>query len=220
MIPDVSGVADPMASSLVLQDTHSLGEHWLDTWADNWPRGGGTSLATPIWAGFAAVYNQYAASHGEASLGLANPAIYYLGEHPNQLAANPLRDVRLNPSRTADLAAGAEVGWDAASGWGSLNAAAFIQDRLGVRLSIEPMMETGGIDVLAVASGFPIGESVSFTMDGTGPACLVKTDNLGVAQCQMVRPLTTTPMGGVGFEATDSQARLTARATLDVSVHL
>ena len=37
---------------------------------------GGTSFAAPAWAGFAAVYNQLAISHGLPRLGYANPLIY------------------------------------------------------------------------------------------------------------------------------------------------
>jgi subtilase family serine protease len=40
---------------------------------------GGTSFASPIWAGFIALANQYAVSKGKPVLGFINPAIYALG---------------------------------------------------------------------------------------------------------------------------------------------
>jgi xanthomonalisin len=41
---------------------------------------GGTSFASPIWAGFIALANQYAVSQGKAVVGFINPAIYALGQ--------------------------------------------------------------------------------------------------------------------------------------------
>jgi subtilase family serine protease len=43
---------------------------------------GGTSFASPIWAGFIALTNQYATSHGKQVVGFINPAIYALGKKP------------------------------------------------------------------------------------------------------------------------------------------
>jgi subtilase family serine protease len=40
---------------------------------------GGTSFASPIWAGFIALANQVAASHGLPRVGFLNPAIYAIG---------------------------------------------------------------------------------------------------------------------------------------------
>ncbi len=41
---------------------------------------GGTSFASPIWAGFIALTNQYAVSKGKPVVGFINPAIYALGK--------------------------------------------------------------------------------------------------------------------------------------------
>ena len=43
----------------------------------------GTSIAAPLWAGFAALVNQQAAANGEPSIGFVNPAIYAIGTGPN-----------------------------------------------------------------------------------------------------------------------------------------
>jgi hypothetical protein len=43
---------------------------------------GGTSAATPIWAGIAALMNQYATTHGAHRLGFANPALYAIANDP------------------------------------------------------------------------------------------------------------------------------------------
>ena len=40
---------------------------------------GGTSTATPLWAGFAALANQQAAAAGVSNIGFVNPALYHIG---------------------------------------------------------------------------------------------------------------------------------------------
>jgi hypothetical protein len=44
---------------------------------------GGTSCAVPLWAGFAALMNQQAASSGVPPVGFLNPALYALASSPN-----------------------------------------------------------------------------------------------------------------------------------------
>ena len=47
-----------------------------------WGQGGGTSLSSPIWAGFTALMDQYLqAQHGKGPVGFLNPALYYLADH-------------------------------------------------------------------------------------------------------------------------------------------
>ena len=40
---------------------------------------GGTSCATPLWAGFTALVNQQGASFGKPPVGFLNPAVYAIG---------------------------------------------------------------------------------------------------------------------------------------------
>ena len=44
---------------------------------------GGTSCASPLWAGFMALVNQQAVSVGKPTMGFVNPAIYAIGTIPN-----------------------------------------------------------------------------------------------------------------------------------------
>ena len=212
MVPDVAAMADPRAYSLMFEDTRS----WWGRWIEDWATGGGTSLSAPLWAGFAAVYNQYAVTHGGEALGFANPAIYYLGEHPNQLAVGALRDVTLNPKTTVDLAAPATVGWDAATGWGSFNAAAFVHDRLDAKLSIRVAGTEQGGGVMAMASGFPPSDAVTFGASG-GASCISKADSQGRAQCSLRVTTGDAAGGSIAFEASDDLALLYAKASLRTS---
>ena len=52
---------------------------------------GGTSCASPLWAGFTALINQQANSNGLASMGFINPALYSLAAGTNY--ANAFRDI-------------------------------------------------------------------------------------------------------------------------------
>jgi hypothetical protein len=47
---------------------------------------GGTSCATPLWAGFTALINQQEAALGQAPVGFINPAIYAIAAGPNYAA--------------------------------------------------------------------------------------------------------------------------------------
>ena len=67
MIPDVAAAADPAFGAAVLISAQG---GWLTI--------GGTSWATPIWAGFCAILNQIRTNAGQGALGLLNPRIYAL----------------------------------------------------------------------------------------------------------------------------------------------
>ena len=86
--------------------------------------GSGTSLAAPLWAGFAALYNQYAQGHGAPLLGLANPMLYRLAVQ----ADHHLFDVIVDQNGGDELAGHAGPGWDMATGLGSFNAYALVHD--------------------------------------------------------------------------------------------
>ena len=62
-VPDVAALADPGTGFASYSD-------------GNWGVVGGTSLAAPLWASFAALYDQQAAAAGKAALGPANAALY------------------------------------------------------------------------------------------------------------------------------------------------
>ena len=81
----------------------------------------GTSAAAPLWAGFAALANQQAEAHGQASLGFINPAIYAIGEGTNY-GVN-FHDITAGGNTNAESpdAYYAVAGYDLCSGWGTPN---------------------------------------------------------------------------------------------------
>jgi kumamolisin len=64
-VPDVSADADPATGSAIVEGGRAA-------------MGGGTSLATPIWAGFVALVDQYLRTQGKPAAGFLNPALYSL----------------------------------------------------------------------------------------------------------------------------------------------
>jgi hypothetical protein len=83
---------------------------------------GGTSLAVPLWAGFAADIDHYLSTNGQARMGFAAPVLYQLANNP----ATYSRDYHDVTSGYNDPAGGtrghsAGPGYDQATGWGSPN---------------------------------------------------------------------------------------------------
>ena len=68
-VPDIGGDADTLNYICAEQ---KCGGQW-----------GGTSFASPIWAGFLALANQQAAERGAPRIGFLNPLVYALGGQPN-----------------------------------------------------------------------------------------------------------------------------------------
>jgi kumamolisin len=99
LTPDISAVADPFTGLRIVFDQRQL-------------VGGGTSQSAPVWAGIAAVMNQYLLANGGRALGDLNPVLYRIA------AGAPLpafRDVTLGGNAVAD----AGPGYDLATGLGT-----------------------------------------------------------------------------------------------------
>ena len=82
---------------------------------------GGTSAASPLWAGFMALVNQQAAALGKPAIGFPNPSIYAIGKGNYSTYAGIFHDVTSgntfnskNPTRFA-----AQTGYDLCTGWGT-----------------------------------------------------------------------------------------------------
>lgn len=82
---------------------------------------GGTSYAAPIWAGFIALANQYAATVGKPPVGFLNPALYRIGAGPDYALVFHDEVLGYNGRYTA------ATGFDLVTGFGSPNGMAFIQ---------------------------------------------------------------------------------------------
>ena len=99
-VPDVAGPGDPASGMFVISD----GEDEVV---------GGTSAATPFWAGSMVLAQQLAAKDGAGKLGFLDPVLYALA------AAHQDGSLFHDVTAGANLLYPATTGWDYATGWGS-----------------------------------------------------------------------------------------------------
>lgn len=111
-VPDVAADADPNTGYAV----YTVGSRSSAGWGVI----GGTSAAAPLWASFAAIVNQALGRN----LGFLNPTLYALGQRASSFSPPPFHDVTTG----TNLYYPATPGWDYATGWGSFDGAAFVDD--------------------------------------------------------------------------------------------
>ena len=105
--PDVSGNSN-FTFYVCADQTTCTANHW-----------GGTSFATPMWAGYLALVNQQAVANGNKPLGFINPALYTIGLSSSY-------DTDFHDVTSGSNGYAATTGYDLATGWGSPNGAALI----------------------------------------------------------------------------------------------
>lgn len=154
-VPDVSADADPSTGySIYSQGT--------------WTVVGGTSAAAPLWAGIAALNNQYAAANGKGNLGQANPTLY---KSFNTTQTYPAyHDV----TSGTNLYYPATAGYDMASGIGTPDAYNLIRDINGSSGGSGGGGGGGTVTQLITNGGFESGQS-PWTETSTGNYQLVDT---------------------------------------------
>lgn len=88
---------------------------------------GGTSFATPRWAGFLALVNQQSVANGKGTVGFINPTLYNVGRSLSYSSA--LHDITSGsnpPSSGTGSGFSAVPGYDLVTGWGSPAGASLI----------------------------------------------------------------------------------------------
>ena len=103
-IPDVALVADNV---------------WIIAQGGQGQPVGGTSVSTPLWAGFTALVNQQAAANGKPPVGFLNPALYLVGKGAGYAAAFHDITVGNNVGTNTAPRFPAVAGYDLCTGWGT-----------------------------------------------------------------------------------------------------
>ena len=134
LTPDVAGLADELPGyTIYCTATPECANPFAPE--GGWQTTGGTSAATPLFAGGALLVDGYLEAHDAPALGFLNPLIYEAGREAKagKGGGHMLFDVThgnndLGVALPADVGGGtplgccsARVGYDMASGWGSLN---------------------------------------------------------------------------------------------------
>ena len=191
---------------------------------------GGTSFATPMWAGYLALINQQSVANGNKTLGFINPSLYTIGEGSSY-------DTDFHDITSGSNGYSATTAYDLATGWGSPNGSALINALAGsasttpgYSLSASPASVsiaqggsgsstitstvTGGFEsaVTLSASGQPTGVTVGFSpasITGTGTSSLSITVGSSVA----AGTYTITVTGTSGSTTETTKVSLTVTST-------
>jgi len=195
---------------------------------------GGTSFATPMWAGYIALANEQLVNNGESTLGFIDPTIYAQNESGGALTSAYTTDFHDITSGTSGSYS-AVTGYDLVTGWGSpnganlINALAPTSQTPAYTLAASPTSVSvvvgnsgtstittavsGGFDaaIALTASGQPTGVTVSFSPSSiAAPGSGTSTATLAVAS-------TTTP-GTYTITVSGTGGGITHTATVSLTV--
>ncbi len=186
---------------------------------------GGTSFATPMWAGYLALVNEQSVANGNKTLGFINPSLYTIGESSSY-------DSDFHDITSGSNGYSATTGYDLATGWGSPNGSGLLNALAGTStpsftLSASPssvsitqggaggtstitVSDLGGFSgsVTLAASGLPSGVTATF---GTNPTTSTSTLTLTSSS--------TATTGTATVTITGTSGSLTATATIALTVN-
>src|SRR5271155_153976 len=194
---------------------------------------GGTSFATPMWAGYIALVNQQLAANGDPTIGFINPTIY--SQNVTSSYTTDFHDITSGTSGSYS----AEVGYDLVTGWGSPNgtglinalaptstspvfaitaspaAVSVVQGNSGTSAITTTI--SGGFDsaIALTASGQPTGVTVSFSSATiAAPGSGSSTMTMAVAATTAVGTYTITVSGTGGGTTHAATVSLTVTAPI------
>jgi subtilase family serine protease len=187
---------------------------------------GGTSFATPMWAGYLALTNEQSVSNGNKTLGFINPSLYTIGLSSSY-------DSDFHDITSGSNGYSATVGYDLATGWGSPNGSGLLNALAGTStpsftLSSSPSSMTitqggsGGTSTITVtdlggfsgsvtlaASGLPSGVTAAFS---TNPTTSTSTLTLTASSTATTGTATVTITGTSGSLTATTTVALTVNA--------
>jgi subtilase family serine protease len=208
-VADVTFNADPNTGqylALMLQGATTV----------SWYSVGGTSLATPQWAGIIAIANAERAQAATSPIGASQPTLYGLATQASTYASNFL-DVKSGSDGTCTTCY-AGAGYDLPSGLGSPNVASLLTALVGQPPASAPV-------VTAASVSGKVGTALSFSLTATDTYAL--TYSLTGAPSGMTVNTTTgavswpAPVAGsykFSAIALDATTGLSGQATISVSI--
>ncbi len=200
---------------------------------------GGTSFATPMWAGYIALVNQQLAANGASPIGFINPTIY--AQNVTSSYDTDFHDITSGTSGSYS----AVVGYDLVTGWGSPNGTGLINSlaptstspafAISASPASVPVVQgssgtttiattvSGGFDsaVALTASGQPTGVTVGFSSSSiAAPGSGSSTMTLTVASTTATGtyPITVTGIGDGITQTTTVTLTVTAAASANFSL--
>ena len=160
---------------------------------------GGTSYATPRWAGLVALANQQATANGQATVGFLNPKVYAIGTGSSYSSLfHDITSGNNKPTSGTGSGFNAVAGYDLVTGWGSPIGPALIVNLAGgasatpnFTLAASPsaltivagssatttiaISDSGGFSgsVALTASGLPAGVTAAFSATSTATSSVL-----------------------------------------------
>jgi len=192
---------------------------------------GGTSFATPMWAGYIALVNQQLAINGEPTIGFINPTIY--AQNVTSSYATDFHDITSGTSGSYSAVVGYDLvtGWGSPNGTGLINALAPTSTTPNFTISASPgsvsvvqgsngtstitTAVSGGFNssVALTASGQPAGVTVSFNPTSiAAPGSGTSTMTMAVASTTATGTYTITVTGTGGSLVQSASVSLTVTA--------
>jgi subtilase family serine protease len=186
---------------------------------------GGSSFATPMWAGYLALVNEQSVANGNKMLGFINPSLYTIGLSSNY-------DSDFHDITSGSNGYPATTGYDLATGWGSPNGSGLLNALAGSstpsftlasspssltitqggsgRTSTITLANLGGFSgsVTLAASGLPSGVTATFS---TNPTTSTSTLTLTASS--------TATTGTATVTITGTSGSLTAITTVSLTVN-
>lgn len=150
--------------------------------AVRWTSVGGTSLATPQWAGLVAVANALRARNGRAALGAPHAALYtQIAGVPGSYASVFADITSGNHGSCAGCAA--RTGYDAPSGLGTPNAGALLGTLSGLAVQTAPVVTSATINgkpgtALTFTASVTASNAVSYTLSGAPSGMTIGVDGV------------------------------------------
>jgi len=178
---------------------------------------GGTSFATPMWAGYIALANEQLANNGQPTIGFINPTIY--SESVTSAYGSEFHDITSGTSGSFSAVTGYDLvtGWGSPNGTGLINALAPTSTSPNFTISASPASVSvvqgnngtstittsvsGGFNsaIALSATGQPTGVTVSFSptsIAAPGSGTSTMTIALASTTAAGTYPITVTGTGG------------------------
>ena len=189
-VADVAFNADPNSGqyvAIIAQGSTSV----------RWVSAGGTSLATPQWAGLLAVANAMRVAGGKAVLGQPHAALYQqIGAVPTQYAA-VFKDVASGSNGSCATCA-AKAGYDTPTGWGTPNASALLTSLTGASVtatSAGPASTASGPQLTTTSLTGTAGKAFSGTIGYSAPGATSLSISISGAPAGMNFAATSAGLG-------------------------
>src|SRR6202161_3385975 len=191
---------------------------------------GGTSFATPMWAGYVALVNQELASNGDPTIGFINPTIY-----AQNITSSYSTDFHNITSGTSGSFSAA-TGYDLVTGWGSPNGVGLINALAGGTstspafaisaspASVSVLQGSSGASTITttVSGGFSSAIALTATGQPTGVTATLSPTSIAApgsgSSTLTLTVASTTVAGSYTITVTGSGGGITHSATVALTV--